>query len=259
MPAHAAGEAAPPAAPIVSPSGRRVAVAGSDSLRRLRELADAGEPRITRVVPSGDAIVCRFLGDDRVATGSLAGDVAIVSFADGRTSVGRHAEYAPVHAIAPAPDGSRLVVACASSAIRVLGSENLEPRATLVGHRDAVFALAWPADSRLYSGSQDRSLFAWDLGAREPAFRELERADGYVTAVAADAQTGRVAYAMGDGRIGVIRAAEGRGPMERVLEGHSAPVQALLFADERRRLISTGNDACVLVWDLERHAPGEPR
>jgi WD40 repeat protein len=240
----------------VSPSGRRVAIAASDALLRLLELDPDGEAGKVREVPSGDAVASRFLGEDRVATGSLAGEVALVSFADGRTILRRHAEYAPVHALAPAPDLRRLAVAFASSAIRILGSDDLAPSAALVGHRDTVFALAWPADSVLYSGSQDKRLLAWDLRPGAPAFRELARADGYVTAVAGHAQSGQVAFATGQGRVGVIRAADGDGAVERVFEGHSAPVQVLVFADAGRRLISTGNDARVFVWDLERPRSG---
>jgi len=242
-----------------SPSGRRVAIAASDGLLRLLELDPAGEPRARREVASGDAVACRFVGEERVATGTLGGEVALVAFADGRTLRRRHVEWAPVQAIAVDPGAARLAVAFQSSAVRILGSEDLEPRALLVGHRDAVFALAWPTASSLYSGSQDKRLLAWDPRSAEPPFRELQRADGYVTALAADAASGRVAYATGEGRIGVFRAMDAFGRVERVLEGHSAPVQAMAFADSGRRLISAGNDARVLVWDLGSDAAGGPR
>lgn len=240
----------------VSPSGKRVAVAASDSRLRLVELDGAGAARTVREVPSGDAVACRFVGEDRVVSGSLAGEVALVSFADGSPLLRRHLEYAPVQAIAVEPRGRHVAVAFAASAIHVLGSDDLDRRAALVGHRDTVFALAWPEDSALYSGSQDKRLLAWDLALPEPAFRELSRADGYVTAVAAHPGSGRIAFAMGDGRIGSILAKPAKGAVERVLEGHSAPVQVLLFADRGRHLISAGNDARVLVWDLEGRGPG---
>lgn len=235
----------------ISPSGRRVAIAASSSILHLLEIDEAGEPRSQREIASADAVVCRFVGEDRIATGTLAGEVALVAFADGSTVLRRHVEWAPVHAIAVDPSGQRLAVAFASSAIRMLRARDLEPLATLVGHRDAVFALSWPTGSLLYSGSQDKRLLAWDLSAAEPAFRELQHAAGYVTAVAASPHGDDVVFATGEGRIGVIRAVHEHMSVESVLEGHSAPVQALLFVDAGQRLISAGNDARVLVWDLE--------
>ena len=40
---------------------------------------------------------------------------------------------------------------------------------------------------------------------------------------------------------------------QRRLAGHTAPIQVLAFADGGRRLVSAGNDARILVWDV---APG---
>jgi WD40 repeat protein len=41
-----------------------------------------------------------------------------------------------------------------------------------------------------------------------------------------------------------------------LLAGHTAPVQVLAFVQEGRRLISRGNDARVLVWEVSAHPEG---
>ena len=53
--------------------------------------------------------------------------------------------------------------------------------------------------------------------------------------------------------IGILSLPDGR--VVGRLAGHSAPVQVLAFVDEGRRLISAGNDARVMVWDVSSSAP----
>ena len=84
--------------------------------------------------------------------------------------------------------------------------------------------------------------------------RVLYRGDHYITALGADRARSRLALPLEDHRVAVLDWARGR--ITRRFEGHTAPLQALLFADEGRVLISAGRDARIFVWRLEPHPEG---
>src|SRR5438552_7717668 len=67
------------------------------------------------------------------------------------------------------PDGKRLAVGCADSAVRVIEGESGEEILALRDHKDYVVAVAFAPDGKtLGTGSYDHTVQLWNL-ARKPA------------------------------------------------------------------------------------------
>jgi WD40 repeat protein len=241
----------------VSPSGSLCAVISSDGkLRVFRFDADAaGEPffRTERI----GLLIARFLNEDKLLVGDLRGELELIDLATGSPLYRRQLEYDPIYALAPSPDGRRVAVAFRSSRIQIVASDGGETLLALDGHRDSVFGLAWLNDGQLASAGKDKHLLLWDLRQSHPAPRVLYAGDHYITALAAEPGAALLALPLEDHQVGLLRIADGR--IVQRLSGHTAPVHVLLFADGGSTLISAGNDARVLVWNLAGKSAGSRR
>jgi WD40 repeat protein len=239
----------------VSPGGRMVAVAASDGKLRILNLAEEKFPAPFRTFAASGVQVCRFLDERRLLLGKMTGELALLALNDGRELYRRQLEYDPVYALAVGPGGSRVAAAFRSSRIQILDAESGEMVEALEGHRDSVYDLGWLGENALVSGGKDKRIFLWDLEASPPRPQLLHRGDRPVTAVAVDPAGDRVAAAIEGEKIALIDLRSRR--VSRLLAGHTAPVQVLAFAEGGRRLISSGNDARVLVWELVGRPEGE--
>jgi cytochrome c len=125
-------------------------------------------------------------------------------------------------------------------------------QAQLRGHGGPVRALAISPDGKLaVSGSFDTSAIRWSL-ERDAAIEVLRFHEGAVNAVAYLAD-GRVATAGEDGRIALWRAGEPQPAA--VLEGHTAPVVALVVSPDGKTLASASWDHSARLWPLDGGAP----
>jgi len=243
-----------PTVPCValSPSARWLAAASSGDQLWLLELDARGDGVGRRVLASARALTCRFLDESRLLLGTLRGELVLLDVEQGRESFRRQLDYDPVYAVSVSPDRARVAVALRSSRIHIVEPETGRSLRILEGHRDSVFALDWVSDDVLVSASKDKRVLRWDLTVDPARTRTLHHGDRPVTALAVEPARGRLAVTLDDHRIGLLNLADGR--VIRRLVGHSAPVQRLAFVDGGKRLISTGHDARVLVWDV---APAE--
>jgi WD40 repeat protein len=252
-----AGTAFPPTvtAVAVSPSGALCAVVSSDGLLEFFRVGDErfADPVSRLRLP--DLLTARFLSDDRLLVGDRRGEAALIEVASGREIYRRQLEYDPIYALAPSPDRRRVAVAFRSSRIQIIAADTGETEQVLKGHRDSVYGLAWLSDAELVSGSKDKSVLLWNLSRLVDPPRLVYAADHYVTALGVDRSEGLLALPLEEHQVGVLRIADGR--ILRRFGGHTGPVQQLLFADDGERLISTGNDAWVFVWDLSTKSKGE--
>jgi len=231
-----------------SPSGRLVAAAASDGKLRILEFDEEAGTVPFRTITVSGVQVCRFLDDKRLLLGALTGELALLAVDEGRELFRRQLEYDPVYALAVSPGGHRVAVAFRSSRIQILDAESGEMLQALEGHRDSVYDLGWLGETALVSGGKDKRVFLWDLEASPPQPRLLHQGDRPVTAIAVDAIGERVAAAVEGEKIALIELRSHR--VSALLAGHTAPVQVMAFVQQGSRLISSGNDARVLVWEV---------
>jgi WD40 repeat protein len=232
----------------VSPSGRRCAVLSSDGRLRVFALA-SGVPVLEQESERPSPMVVRFLDEDRLLLGNMRGELSLLDLVSGHERYRRQLEYDPIFDLGLSPDRSLLAVALRSSRIHVVDPVTGETRKILKGHRDSVFGVVWLGDRELASGGKDKHLLVWDLLQQEPLPRVLYRGDHYITALGADRTHTLLALPLEDHRVGLLDWTDGR--ITRQLDGHTAPLQALLFVDDGRTLISAGRDARIFVWRLE--------
>ncbi len=223
----------------VSPTERRCAVASSDDLVRIVDPTGA----VIHTLPEVGVQAVAFLDDDELLLGNLRGELVRTAL-DGRQRYRHQLEYDPVYALALDPDTSRVALGFRSSRVHVRTLADGGPEQVLVGHLDSVYGLAWLGSRQLVTASKDKRLLRWTLPEPEPEI--LYRGDHYVTAVGTT--PGLVAFAAADHRIRLVEATTGQLVAE--LPGHTAPIQVLTFLDGGQTLVSAGNDAQVLIWDL---------
>ncbi len=232
----------------VSPGRGLIAVAASDGKLRILELGEESRPAPLRSFDVSAVQVCRFLDDERLLLGEMTGEVALLALEEGRELYRRQLEYDPVYDLAVSPGGDRVAVAFRSSRIQIVEAESGEMVRALEGHRDSVYDIAWLGENALVSGSKDKRILLWDLDLAAPKPQLLHQGDRSVTAIAVDAGGDRVAAAIEGEKIALIDLRSRR--VDAILTGHTAPVQVLAFTAGGSRLISSGNDARVLVWEI---------
>ncbi|MBW2422499.1 MAG: PQQ-binding-like beta-propeller repeat protein, partial [Deltaproteobacteria bacterium] len=238
----------------VSPSERLCAVITSDGklrVLRLEEVAESGglkgEPVFTLERPG--LMVARFVGEGQVLVGDMRGELALVDLAERRELYRRQLEYDPIYEMVISPDAERAALGFRSSRVRIVDPQSGEVLQVLKGHRDAVYGVAWLGDDRLATAGKDKHLYVWDLRQADPAPKTLYAGDDYITALGSDPAGGRLALTVDDNDVALYDLADGR--ISHRMEGHSAPVQSLVFFEGGSRLVSAGNDARIHVWALD--------
>jgi WD40 repeat protein len=239
----------------VSPSGTLCAVISSGGLLEFFHIGNVRFTDPVQTLRRPGLLTARFLSEERLIVGDRRGELALVDVASGSERYRRQLEYDPIYALAPSPDGRRVAVAFRSSRIQIVTAETGETERVLEGHRDSVYGLAWISDEELASGSKDKSVLLWNLARPEAEPRLLYAADHYVTALGVDRSAGLLALPLEEYKVGLLRVSDGL--VLRRFDGHTGPVQSLLFSGDGERLISAGNDARIFVWDLGIEAKGE--
>jgi WD40 repeat protein len=107
-----------------------------------------------------------FSPDGRLLVSCGRNNVFVWEVATGRR-VPQLAEGLPGGAgsVAFSRDG-RVLAAASGNGIRLWEVPTWGPRTTFQGHRDGVLSLHFAADGRLFSGSQDTTVLAWDVYPR---------------------------------------------------------------------------------------------
>ena len=237
----------------VAPDGTELAVVSSNGMLRRFTLDAQLAPGTTRLIGQQQVpglMLARYLDNRRLLLADMRGELALFDIELGSEIHRRQLEYDPIFAIELSPDRSLLAVAFRSSRVQIVEPETGEIRHVLKGHLDSVFGLGWLNNHELATAGKDKRLLIWNLRESEPEPRLLYRGDHFLTALGIDRIGGRVALPLDGFDIGLLELSGQQ--IERRLDGHTAPIQKLLFIDEGRALVSAGHDARVFVWNLER-------
>jgi WD40 repeat protein len=190
------------------------------------------------------------------------------------------------------PDGSIIAVGDTSPsfAIGVVDAATFEPIGSMPGHGDTAYRLAFSRDgTRLYTGSWDRTLRAWDMaGSYDPnvvrasgavwsmsmsrggrvlacatgtspvclrdgstldILTTIERPDAYGWAVDFDPAGDRLAIGWSDGLVELFDSRTGERLM--TMAGHDDRVFTMAFSPDGSRLVSGSTDTTSIIWDVE--------
>jgi WD40 repeat protein/serine/threonine protein kinase len=253
----------------VTGDGRRFAVGGWGGTVRVWD-ADANAPSGPQIIDTGSQYVfaLSFSPDGtKLAVGTNDQPDYLKVF-DSRTGepvspLGRHQDA--VVSIAYSKDGTRILTG-SYDRTAMLGNPVTGEVLKELKHESIVWSAVFSSDEkRIITATQDGTVGIWSAvtGMRETVFLEhLEP----VYAVAQSPRGGLVASGGGDQRILLwnsnnVRTVEfglladnGEVPPTDydVLEGHTAAVRSLQFSDDGKRLVSSGDDNTVRVWDVER-------
>jgi len=114
-----------------------------------------------------------------VGTGTMNGYVNVFDVETGKTVVTLEAHTMPIRGVCFSPDNQLLATACDDNTIKIIDIlAPTTPVATLSGHQSWVLSVDWSADNtRLVSGSSDRSVMVWNSASRKSEATFVEHGD----------------------------------------------------------------------------------
>ncbi len=206
-----------------SPDGQHIATGSQDRSVKLWN-PETGNLAWQGFVHEGEVYAIAFSPDGKalVSTGH-DGQIVLWDAASGK-NLGT-VEYktesgitSPASCVACSPDGNQVAVGGWDGGVALFSKERstLHPAKVLPGHEREVYCVAYSRDGRyLASGDRDGRIIVWDV-ARRRAIAHLP-----------DAATPHA--------------------------GHVGPVSGVLFSTAGNRVMSTGWDGVVHVWDVDSH------
>jgi WD40 repeat protein len=159
-----------------------------------------------------------------------------------------------VFAVGFDPSGTRVLTGSSDKTVRLWRADDGQLLATLEGHEQGVFHVAFVGSDLVVSGSDDGSVRLWRLDG--DALVSSEILGRHTAAIAAVAIHGRqVASSAVDGAVAIVELDD---PSSwRVVDKHPKGVWALAFTPTGEGLISAGFDTTARLHDL--HARVSPR
>jgi WD40 repeat protein len=228
-----------------SADGRRLAGYGADSLIRVFDTASGAALWQRGIAFAGSGLGPEFSPDGRwVAFGGVSRFSALVLDATtGEERTQLDPDDGNIRAVAYAPDGARVAIACEDGIARVYDLPVVERGRH--EHDGPVRAVRFSADGRWVATASDDGT-ACVVDARDCTVRSRFAHGSPVRSVALDGPADRVASAGDDGTVRVVDAATGS---EQLSLAHDGPVRSVAFAPDDDRLATGSADTTARMFD----------
>jgi hypothetical protein len=252
-----------------SPDGRFVVSGGWDGAATIRDRETGADRTLPHAGATVHAVaVSPRLDPPLIATGcnDQAGYLRLWNAATGEEVRRMSGHKQAVVSVSFSRDGQRLLSASLDGTARLWDVATGRHIRTYAGHYGWVWWAAFsPDERRIVTASQDGTAIVWETEtARFTAPFRGHKGPVYTAAFAPDGK--QVATAGYDQRIllwdpsdvkpvDYAKLATGlplEAPRYKALQGHSAPVRAVVFTADGQQLLSAGHDNAILVWNVPR-------
>ena len=229
---------------VPSPDGRTVAVAAADGvalydLGTRRELGSLGGQK-------GAALAIAFTADGKgIVTGSADGSVTLWSVDKRAAKQTLQGHSGGVRVLAVKSDGTLIASGGADHKVKLWDAKTGKAVGEFGGLDGEISYLQFAPDGkRLFAGTAAGTLASIDLATGKIAAK-VDSPDK--TPVMAVSASGVAAFGGSDGKIALVEFASGR--EIKTVPGHQGAVRFLGFGGKAQRLISSGDDGAVRLWD----------
>ncbi|WP_316798070.1 WD40 repeat domain-containing protein [Pedobacter frigidisoli] len=183
------------------------------------------------------------------------GTVAVWSLNDFTEIYRFQAAYDTVRVIAVSPDETEVAFGCKDHLIKIYNLEDYSLKQNLDGHTLPLTALAYhPAGKYLISGSRDAQLKIWNL----PTYELLQTIPAHMFTVYNIAFHPTLPYFATSSQDKSIKIWDAENfklykilSLEKSGTGHTHSINKMIWSNDGRYLISTGDDRQVMVWEME--------
>ncbi|GAB4578950.1 MAG: hypothetical protein Fur0022_16870 [Anaerolineales bacterium] len=248
----------------LSPNGAPIAL--SNQTRNQLDLAPAAPTaNLDEAIPENIAAA----GAIQTAVLYLDGNLTALGYTTGRVLVQNYVNGAefefllngPIYSLAFSPNGQFLAAStcpplpdstdCESSEVKIWDVETQEETSTLVGQAGIIVSIAFSHDNKqLATGSDDATIWLWDIASGTPIGLPLNRHQAAVTGLAFSPDGSLLASGSVDTSI-ILWDLITSQPVGEPLASGGGDISALVFAQDGKVLYAGGTDGTIYQWKVD--------
>jgi WD40 repeat protein len=233
-----------------SPDGNRIASADAGGALKVWEAGRGGPGTFAFRGHTGDVTAADFLpGRRHLVTGSDDRTLRVWDHHTGREVRTMQGHPGGVSAVAVSRDGTRIVSGNSTGMVKLWDAASGRDLGTFADQAEAIIKLVAfsPDGSRIASSSNTGSIRVWDAATGQ-ALHAVHLDEDWKAVVGFSPDCSRVAIGgYEDGRLRVHDLASGKG--EWSVAAHGAGVWQVAYSPDGSRVISSGRDYYLRVWD----------